>query len=88
MIWNSLFCFCFCIFIYFHHQYYPALHSVSSCTRVPQSRLCVSVCSEPEPFPSLRLHYSVISGIVVSSKNLVHFSFSGISRCCPNLHIH
>ena len=90
MIWNSLFCFClcFCIFIIFHHQYYSVPHSVSSCTCVPQSRLCVSVRSEPQHIPSLCLHYSVISKTLVFSKNFVRFSFSGISCCFPYLHRH
>ena len=80
MIWNSLFCFClyFCIFIIFHHQYYSVPHSVSSCARVLQSHLCVSERSEPKHVPILRLHYSVISGTLVFSKNLICFSFSGV----------
>ena len=90
MIWNSLFCFClcFCIFIIFHYQYYSVLHSVSSCTRVPQSRLCVSVRSEPDHVPSLRLHNPVFCGTLVFSKDFVRFSFFGISHCCPYLHSH
>ena len=72
--WNhqSCSCLCFCIFIILHYlpsiiyyHYYIFPDSASSCTRVPQSCLCVLVRSEPGHVLSLRLHYSVISGTLV-----------------------
>ena len=72
----------------FHYHYLPCIHSVIflySCSLVSSLCLC---WSEPEHSQSLRLHYSVISRILISSLNYLHFSFSVISRCCLNLHSH
>ena len=87
-VWKSLscFCLCLCIFIIFHqlpslvyHLYYLSPDSASSCTRVPQSRLCVSVWSEPE---SVSRHSLVISGFLPISRQLCsHLRIHGISRC-------
>ena len=55
--------------VYYHYYSFP--DSVSSCTRVPQSRLCVSVRSETRARPeSVSFLYSVISGFLVFSKIL------------------
>ena len=70
---------CLCLVFIFHicqfliyHQLLSFPDSVSSCTRVPQLRLCVSVRSEPEHARVCVSHCSVISGFLVFSSWRLH----------------
>ena len=71
LLWFGILCFVFVyVFVHLFRFIISIIQSCIlsySCTRVPSSHLCVSVWTELEHFPSLRLHYSVISGILVSS---------------------
>ena len=78
MLWPECLCLVFVHLLFFYYpaclifpQYHSFPDSTSSCTRVPQSRLCVSVRFEPEHVPSLRL-------------SLGHFRILGIFQSLPS----